>query len=76
MSRHGHVGRDGDAVHSVTLEVGIDLDPLLLLGGEERLEVVEDVVVSPLKPVERLLFLGMFFVGENLLNWKRSEKTK
>ena len=55
MSRHGHVGRDGDAVHSVTLEVGIDLDPLLLLGGEERLEVVEDVVVSPLKPVERLL---------------------
>ena len=39
LSRHGHVGRDGDAVHSVTLEVGIDLNPLLLLGGEERLEV-------------------------------------
>ena len=39
LSRHGHVGRDGDAFHSVTLEVGIDLDPLLLLGGEERLEV-------------------------------------
>ena len=39
----------------MTLEVGIDLNPLLLLGGEERLEVVEDVVVSPLKPVERLL---------------------
>ena len=36
---NGHVGRDGDAVHSVTLEVGVDLDPLLLLGGEERLEV-------------------------------------
>ena len=33
LSRHGHVGRDGDAV---TREVGIDLDPLLLLGGEEK----------------------------------------
>ena len=55
MSRYGHVGRDGDAVHSVTLEVGVDLDPLLLLGGEDRLEVMEDVVVPPLEPVEHLL---------------------
>ena len=27
LSRHGPVGRDGDAVHPVTLEVGVDLDP-------------------------------------------------
>ena len=56
MSRRGHIGRDGDAVHSVSPagQQG-DLDPLLLLRGEERLEVVKDVVVSPFEPVERRL---------------------
>ena len=55
LSCHRYVGGNGDAIDSVAFMVSIDFNSFQPLGSEEGVEVVHDVVVPPLKPVQSLL---------------------
>ena len=54
LSRHGQVGRDGYTVHSMSIQVSIYLHVFQPLGREECVEILDQIVVAPLKPVEGL----------------------
>ena len=48
------VGRDGYTVHSMSIQVSIYLHAFQPLGREECVEILDHIVVAPLKPVQGL----------------------